>query len=243
MTGFQIFLCVIAGIILFFILLLSIPVHVSFTYTDKIYLSIRYLFIKLDLLPLGEKKDKQKKETPPKEEKPKEEKPEEETVKEKKPNPILEMIKANGYDGMMQVLSNLKTVLGIYGGKLFKSVIFDEIELYITVGSPEAAKTALKYGKTCQAVFPLMGLICNNNVVKKYDVNVEPDFLANNSEGEMNMAFHLIIRKIINATLAMVVRLVFKVVLKFLSGAKKNKRTEQSEETPQNAAAQTQSVN
>lgn len=237
MTGFQIFLCVIAGIILFIILLLSIPVHVSFTYTDKIYLTIRYLFIKLDLLPLAEKEKAPKEESPPKEEKPKEE-----TEKEKKPNPILEMVKANGYDGMMQVLSNLKTVLGIYGGKLFKSIVFDEIELYITVGSSDAAKTALKYGKTCQAVFPLMGLICNNNVVKKYDVNVEPDFLANNSEGEMNMAFHLIIRKIINATLAMVVRLIFKVVLKFLSGAKKNKTAQGSDKNAQKAVTETEKV-
>ena len=56
MTGFQIFLLVLACIIFFFWLILSIPVHVSFSYEDKLYLSIRYLFIKIGILPLKEKK-------------------------------------------------------------------------------------------------------------------------------------------------------------------------------------------
>ncbi|MGN1417747.1 MAG: DUF2953 domain-containing protein [Acutalibacteraceae bacterium] len=227
MSGFEIFLCVFAGIILFFILILSIPVHVSFTYSDMIYLSVRYLFLKFNILPIDpNKKKKPKKEKKPK--KPKEEKPEEteeEKPKEKKPNAILEMVKANGYDGMMTVISNLGRILGKYGGKLFRSVIFDEVEIYVTVGTGDAASTAIKYGKTCQKVYPFMGFICNNNVVHKYDVNVEPDFLANNSNGEMNLEFHLIVRKIINATVAMAVRLVFGVLLKFLKGAKSNKNT------------------
>lgn len=220
MSGFQIFLCVLAGIILFFILILSIPVHVTFTYSDKIYLTVKYLFLKFNILPTDP--NKKKKEKKPEKETPKEEKPPEEN-KEKKPNPIISMVKANGYDGMMEILGNLSKVLGKYGGKLFKSVVFDEIEIYITVGTGDSAQTAIKYGKTCQKVYPLIGFICSNNLVKKYDVNVEPDFLANKSEGEMYFDFHLIIRKIINATLAMVVRLVFKVVLKFLKGAKNNK--------------------
>ena len=125
MTGFQIFLCVFFGIIAFFVLLLSIPVHVSFTYSDKIYLTVRYLFIKLDLLPVGEKKPKkEKKEKPKKEEKPK---AEEKQPKPKK-NSIMDMVKANGYDGMMGLLSELKRILSGWGGKVFRSVVFDELE-------------------------------------------------------------------------------------------------------------------
>ena len=217
MTGFQIFLCVLGGIIAFFVLILSIPVHVSFSYGEKIYLSVRYLFIKLNILPLGEKKPKKEKKEKPKKEKPKE--PEEEKPKEKKPNPILEMVKANGYDGMMEVLSNFGHILALYGGKLFKSVVFDEIELYITVGT---------------GVYPLLGFICSNNLVKKYDARVEPDFLANQSEGEFYFDFHLIIRKLINSTIGMVFRLLFGVVLKFFTNAKKGKKsTETQESIPQ----------
>lgn len=222
MNGFEIFLCVIAGIVLLLVGILSVPVHVKFTYADKVFLTVQYLFVKISILPQGEKKPKPKKEKPVKEEKPKNEAAEEKP-REKKPNPLVAMVKANGHDGMIEILTNLGNVLKLYGGKLFKSIIFDEIYLDMTIGTGDSARTAIKYGKTCQTVFPLFGFICSNNVVKKYHVNVEPDFLANKSEGEFYLDFHLVIRKIINATVAMAVRLVFKVVLKFLKGAKKNK--------------------
>lgn len=223
MNGFLIFLCILSGIIGFFVLILSIPVHVSIGYDDKIRLSVRYLFIKLNILPAGEKKpkkDKPKKEKPPKKEEPEKEKDE---SKEKKPNPILEMVKANGHDGMMLVLQNLGKVMSTYGGKLFRSVVFDEITLHICVGTGDSAATAIKYGKTCQKVYPIFGFICSNNLVRRYDIDVHPDFLANKTESEFYTDFHICIRKIINASIGMVFRLIFKVVLTFLKGAKKKK--------------------
>lgn len=230
MTGFQIFLCVIAGIIAFIVLLLSVPIKVSLSFDNKIHLTVRYLFIKLNILPVDPNKPK-KPAKPKKEPEPKEEKPKDETPKEKKPNPILEMVKANGYDGMMLVIKNLGRVLGTYGGKLFKSIVFDEIDVYISVGTGDAASTAIKYGETCQKVYPVFGFICSNNIVKKYDILVEPDFLANKTENELFIDFSVTVRKIINATIAMVFRLIFKVGLKFILGAKKGKDTTQSENT------------
>ena len=227
MTGFQIFLCVLLGIIAFFVLVLSIPVKISLAYDDKIHLTIKYLFIKLNILPMGPKKEKAPK--PKKEPKPKAEKPKDETPKEKKPNPILEMVKANGYDGMMLVIKNLGSVLGVYGGKIFKSIVFDEIDVYISVGTGDAASTAIKYGETCQKVYPVFGFICSNNLVKKYDILVEPDFLANKTENEFFIDMSLTIRKIINATIAMVFRLIFKVGLTFIKGAKKGKENNQTQ--------------
>lgn len=224
MTGFQIFLTVILGIILLFVLILSIPVKVTLAFDDKIRLSVKYLFVKLDILPTDP--NKPKKEKAPKEpEPPKEPKPEAEPT-EKKPNPIIEMVKANGYDGMMTVIKNLGNVLGVYGGKIFKSIIFDRIDLHITVGTGDSAATAIKYGQTCQKVYPIFGFICSNNLVRKYDINVEPDFLANKTEGDFFCEMNICIRKIINSTVAMAVRLVFKVLIKFFTGAKKNKNNE-----------------
>ena len=231
MTGFQIFLCVILGVVGLIVLLLSIPVKVSLAFDNKIHLSVKYLFIKLDILPVSPKKPK-KPAKPKKEPKPEPEKKEEDaTPKEKKPNPILEMVKANGYDGMMLVIKNLGRVLGMYGGKLFKSIVFDEIDVYISVGTGDAASTAIKYGETCQKVYPVLGFICSNNIVKKYDILVEPDFLANKTENELFIDFNVTIRKIINATIAMVFRLIFKVGLKFILGAKNGKENLQSKDT------------
>ena len=231
MTGFQIFLCVILGFIGLIVLLLSVPVKVSLAFDNKIHLTVKYLFIKLNILPVDPNKPKK----PAKPKKEPEKKPEEEkkdeAPKEKKPNPILEMVKANGYDGMMLVIKNLGRVLGIYGGKLFKSVVFDEIDLYISVGTGDAASTAIKYGETCQKGYPVLGLICSNNIVRKYDILVEPDFLANKTENELFIDLSITIRKIINATIAMVFRLIFNVGLKFILGAKKGKENSQSDNT------------
>lgn len=212
------FLYIILGIALFFCGILSVPFHITVGYDEKIRVSIRYLFIKLDILPL---KSKPKKEKPPEEPKQKNESEKPKEPKEKKPNPLLEMVKANGYDGMMTVLSNLVDILKIYGGKLFKSVVFDEINLYISVATGDAATTAIKYGQTCQKVYPLIGYICSNNIVRKYDIDVDTDFLANRTKSEFFFDMHLCIRKIINASIAMVVRLIFGVVITFIKGGKK----------------------
>ncbi len=226
MSGFEIFLLVIACIILLIITILSIPVKVSIGYDDKIHLAVKYLFIKLDILPSS---PKEKKEKPPKEKKAKpEEEKKEEAPKEKKSNPIVDMVKANGSEGMYEVIRNLGAVLKLYSGKLFKSVVFDSIVLHTIVGTGDAASTAIKYGETCQKVFPVMGFICSNNLVKKYDILVEPDFLANKTESEFYCDISITIRKIINATIGLVVRLVFKVLLKFISGAKRNKNENQT---------------
>lgn len=232
-------MCILVGIIAFFVLILSIPIKVSLAFDNKIHLSVKYLFIKLDILPAGPKKEKAPK--PEKEPKPEPEKPKEEAPKEKKPNPILEMVKANGYDGMMLVIKNLGRVLGIYGGKLFKSVVFDEIDVYISVGTGDAASTAIKYGETCQKVYPVLGFICSNNIVKKYDILVEPDFLANKTENELFIDFSVTVRKIINATIAMVFRLIFSVALKFILGAKKGKENTESKDT--NTAKKAENMN
>ena len=232
-------MCILIGIIAFFVLILSIPIKVSLSFDNKIHLSVKYLFIKLDILPTGPKKEKAPK--PKKEPEPKPDKPKDEAPKEKKPNPIVEMVKANGYDGMMLVIKNLGRVLGIYGGKLFKSIVFDEIDVYISVGTGDAASTAIKYGETCQKVYPVLGFICSNNIVKKYDILVEPDFLANKTENELFIDFSVTVRKIINATLAMVFRLIFSVALKFILGAKKGKENTESKDT--NTAHKAENMN
>ncbi len=222
MTGFQIFLLVLLGIGLFFWSSLSVPVRISLAYDNKIRVTVKYLFVKIDVLPVGEKKDKKPKKA--KEPKPPKEPKADDVTKEKKPNPILEMVKANGHDGMITVISNLGKVLGTYGGKLFRSVVFDRLELDISVGTGDSATTAIKYGQICQKVFPVMGFICSNNLVRKYDINVEPDFLANKTEGRFYCDMKICVRKTINSSVGMVFRLIFKVVVKFLTGAKKNNK-------------------
>lgn len=234
-TGLEIFFTIIFSIVALIVIILSIPLKVSFSYSDKLYLSVKYLFIKINFLPTDPNKPKKEKKPAEKKEEPQKEKPAE--PKEKKPNPILELLKSNGHDGMIEILQKFGNILKTYGGKLFKSIVFDEAYIDISVGTGDAASTAVKYGKTCQIVYPLMGFICNNNVVKKYDANVEADFLANDTVGEFSFVMSVCIRKIINSTLGFAVRLIFGVVLKFLSGGLSNKSSAKTENTKETTTA------
>lgn len=221
------------GIIAFFVAVLSIPLYLELEYNDYLNLKVRWLFVKFNVLPFEEKEKKPKKEEAPKEEKPKEEKPKEDKPKKEGENPIIAMVKAQGYDGMMQLIGNLGRALGSMFKRIFKAFTIENFDIDITVGKGDAARTALEYGETCRKVFPVCGLVCSTMKVKTYSVNVEPDFLANHNTGTFYANVYLTPRKLINAILILVFDLIFKVVLKFLLNNKKP-----NEETEQSSAAQ-----
>ena len=109
-----------------------------------------------------------------------------------------------------------------------KHLILDELYLWAVIShNHDAAQTAIEYGQACQQIFPAMGFICSNLKVKKYDVEVEPDFIGTFSSAQF--AFSLSIRPIflIHAGIVMACRLLFKVVLKiFPIKSKSQKHTE-----------------
>lgn len=212
-------LYIILGIIVFFGILFSVHFHVSIEYSDYIYLSVRWLFLKFNILPLKEKqkKEKKKKEKTKKEPEKKENKPEkEEKPKKKGENPIITTIKNMGYDGVMEILSNLGKALSGMFRRLFKSFYIQNFDIDLTVGKGDAAQTALEYGKACNKVYPVCGLICSTMRVKTYNVDIKPDFLANKSTGEFRADFFFVPRKLINALIIVGFELLFKVLLKFL---------------------------
>lgn len=227
-------LYIILGIVAFFIVLFSVHFHVNIQYTDYIYVSVRWLFLKFDILPLKEKNKKEKKkkeEKPKKEPEKKEDKPKEEQ-KKKGENPIITTVKNMGYDGVMAILSNLGKALSGMFRRIFKSFVIQNFDIDLTVGKGDAAQTAIEYGKACNKVYPVCGLICSTMKVRTYDVNVKPDFLANHNSGEFSADFYLVPRKLINALLIVGVELVFKVLLKFLmTGNKKNNKESKKPDT------------
>lgn len=225
MTGLYIFL----GIIGFIVLLLSIRITVNGEFFEEFKLNIKWLFVKIDILP-AKKKDKPKKEKAPKEKKEKQqtEEPVEETPTEKKENIFVKFYNNQGFDGVIQLLNNVGNALGKLMHSFKKHIVLRELYLWMTVtGGCDAAETALEYGKICQKVFPTLSFICTNLTVKKYDVEIEPDFLG--SKNTAQFAFSVSVRPIfiLNALIVLVFRLLIKVVLKFLMGIKdKSKNNE-----------------
>ena len=223
-------LYIILGIIAFFVLILSIRITINAEFIDEFKLDIKWLFLKIQILPKV-KKDKPKKEKKPKPEKEKkDEEPAvtEETPAEKKENIFVKFYNNQGFDAVIQLINNAATSIGKMFSSFKKHIIIRELYLWMTItGGCDAAETALEYGRTCQKVFPALSFICSNMKVKKYDIQVEPDFLGIKNTAQF--AFSISLRPIffMNAIVVLAFRLLVKVVLKFLMGIKnKSKNNE-----------------
>lgn len=225
---------------MFFALVLSIRAHIHVEYEEEVLAYAKWAFLKIPLFPRPEKppkekKPKEKKEEPPKEEEaPKEEKP-------KGPNPLKVLYENEKLSGILEILNRLLQVVYKFGGRLVNSFVIDEMFLDITVSRNDAASTAVEYGKMCRRVFPITGAVVANCNVRKYCINIDPDYLAN---GQNEFAFSLEIslnpRKLINAVLAFAFGALFKVGIRLLKGIKPKQPAKPDEKKPEENATQTQ---
>lgn len=222
-------LYIILAIVAFFVLLLSVRFVVTVHYEDDVFLSLSWLFLKFDLLPMKEKHKKTKKEKKKKKEK----KPEkDETVsppKEKKDNMFVRFYKNQGGSGVIRLINDAAGTLGGMFKRIGRAFVFNEIFVSLTVSDGDSAKTAEKYGKTCGAIYPAMGLIVSTARVKKYGVEVTPDFIY----GKNNARFHVktSVRPIslITAIVIFAFEFLFKVVIKLLKHGKAQKADEEKQ--------------
>ena len=230
------FIYAILGIILFFILIFSIPVRVTAHYDGEFSLYIKYSLLKINILPKKEKKkqtkpkkvkkEKSKKEKPDNE--PKEVKPVKKKTKKEKDNIFLKFYKNQGFEGVLQLISDaLEAITGIFSD-IFKHFVFRELYLDMTIGGSDAAEIGIKYGKISSAVFPAMGLICSKARVKKYDIDIKPDFLAPKDDAKFHIQFGISPIFITNAVIIAGFKLFKNVLLKLLkvnNEDNKNKKT------------------
>lgn len=214
------FLLVLAGIILFFALVLSIRAHIHIEYEKDLTAYAKWAFLKIPLLPAPEKKPKPKKEAPPKEDKPKEETPPAEP-KPKGPNPLSVIYENEQLKGILDILKKLLELVDKFGRRLVNSFVIDEMFLDIEVTKGDVAQTAEEYGKMCRAVFPVAGAVCANCNVKKYSVNIEPDYIGNyGNKFAFSMEISLNPRKLINAVLLFAFGAIFKIGIRLIKDLK-----------------------
>lgn len=214
-------LYIILGIVVFFIILLSIPVVLDMTYTDKFYLKVSWLFLKYKLLPHEEKEKKKKK--------PEEKKPKEQTLsddsgqKPKKDNFIKVFYDNQGVTGIVELVKNCASYLGKFGKGFLKSIYIKKLEIAINVSESDAASTAIKYGKICQEIYPPLGFICSSCHVKNYNVDIRANYCGQKTKGAFDTRVALIPRSVINAGIALVFRLGKELIKVLLSNNKANK--------------------
>ena len=237
----MVFLYILLGIAALITLLLSVPLIVQAEYGQELTLGVRWLFLRIPIVPAKEKKPKKKKKK--KKEKPENEK-EEKPKKEKdpdKPNVVQRFYQYKGIPGFVDLLRRTVEILKKFrhGVWLCFKIRKLHLQMLITGGDPQALVE--QYGKTCAAVFPALGWLSSHLRTKRGGVkaHISPDFTG---FAKKEMAFDADISicplVLICALLAMLVRLGFRVVLRFFKGAKppKTPKTKVAEALP---AAQT----
>jgi hypothetical protein len=215
-------LIVILAIILFFVLLLSIKFKIEAEYFDEFKLKVKWLFVEISIYPLDEKivkllnkkpKDKMPQEKPAEQE---ETKQEEEAITQKE-NPFKKFYNNQGFDGVIELVNNGADALGSMMKGIKKHFVIDDMYLWVTVAkSHDAAGTALEYGNICQKIFPSMGYICSNFNVRRYDIDINPDFIGTLSSAKFVFNCSLRPLFLINTLIAFAFKFLFNVVFKFL---------------------------
>ncbi len=214
-------LYIILGIIAFFVILLSVKFVITVHYEDDVAVSLQWLFLKFDILP---KKDEHKK--PKKEKKKKEEKPKEESEivpepkKKKQDNMFVRFYRNRGVSGVVQLLKDAANAVGGMFKRIGRAFLFEELIISLTVSAGDSAQTAIKYGQTCSAAFPAMGLIVSAMRVKKYNIEINPDFINGKNIAKLHAKVSVRPIKLINAVIIVAFELLFKVVIKLLKHSK-----------------------
>lgn len=218
-------LYIIIGIIAFFIVLLSIKLVITVHYEDDVAVSVGWLFLKFNILPKNEDKPKKEKKKKEKEEPPQNK---DETIKEpkkKKDNMFVRFYNNRGVSGVVQLLKDAANALGGMFKRIGRAFLFEELFIALEVGASDSAETAIKYGKVCSAAFPAMGLIVSTMRVKKYSIDISPDFLYGKNVARLHTKISVRPIRLINAVLILAFELLFKVVIKLLKHSKVQKPT------------------
>lgn len=177
-------LYIILGIIALIVILCSVKVKITAEYGEAFSLDVQWLFIKLHIFPQTEEQKakreaKKAKKEEKKKKKPEEEKKEEDKPSEPKKNIFKEFYENQGFGATVELIQTAAAQLGGFMGSIYRAFVIENLKLLLKVSSgDDAAQNAIKYGKVCSAVYPSMGFICSNMKVKKYEVNVVPDFIS-----------------------------------------------------------------
>ncbi len=140
-----------------------------------------------------------------------------ETPAPKQKNNLLKTLyDAHGVDGLLLIAKRTFGYVGTYFGDLAKSLVVDELYVDVRCTKKDAASTAIYYGEVCSVLFPMLGAMVSKYKVRKYDINVYPDYLARQSSASFAISMHLYPIRLGGVSLVFGCRMLFKVLLRLI---------------------------
>lgn len=172
-------LYIILGILAFLFLITLIKVELFFTYTEEPFLTLKILFIKIQLVPPQKKSKKKKK--PEKKKEPSKQKIKEEKTKkkEKKPSYLSKLKEKKGLSGLISLFLSVAELAATTLKNIFSHIVVHKFDVYIQFVGSDAADTAVKYGELCGAIYSSVNIINGITDFKDYNVKIEPLFDEN----------------------------------------------------------------
>lgn len=200
-------------------LLFSVRVHLVIDYNETLQAELRYLFLRFPLYPQPpkkkKKKDKKKEDKPKEGDKTKEEKSKKESILQK-------FYKQQGVSAIIELLRAALNALGGLFGRLWRTIVIHDLYINMDIAGNDAAECAIRYGRVCEIVFPLLGQICTKMRVRRYNAHIEPDFLAKKSKATLYCKLSVKPISITNALVILAVQLLVRVLLPLNRGSKSN---------------------
>jgi len=207
------------SIVLFFAVLLFSPVRLYFAYRDnKIIASVRYLFLKINILGEKLEEDPEKKAKRKTRKEAKKEKTKEDSEDAKK--------KTNSIETLKTVWEIVKTCKRIH--TLRRHLIFYKISVTIIVGGDEAMKIATGYATIRALVENGLSLLDTLFVVKKPKVKIGPDFMLGKTAADISFRMKMAPFYVLAAGLQILIKIVKRILknkMKQKKGGKQNEPT------------------
>lgn len=154
-------------LLLLIFIALVIPLRADIGYSEELVLTVKYLFLKFKLFPsenVDNKEEKSEKET------------DGQSVEKKTPGKLQSAIRAKGFRGFMELVSELLKLSGTTAVKLLKRLHMSRFDLYVMTGGEDAAEAAVLYGRTCAVIYPAAELLLNAVKCRKTGVTVDLDY-------------------------------------------------------------------
>ena len=196
MTGWIVLGC----ILLFFVFLLSLKATITIRYSDEITLFVRVLFFKIKILPKKEKKKGPRSMSPAKAKKIRQKLLKKEQAKrEKKAQKAIQKKQAppkpkKSVAEILDLIALVRKLVAAVVKRFFKRLRIDVARLKIKIATGDAASTAIAYGAVTQSInvlLPLLEPIKNFGLPKTTEIDIQPDFLSEDSEIDIRLSFSL----------------------------------------------------
>lgn len=175
------------GVLALILLILLVPVGLSAVYDGKWDVSVRVFGIPFSL-------------TKPKPPKKSGQAPKKETAPSLKPSALSELVKRVSDDikqnGIEAIKRYIRTVRLLCEERVFtrllRTVTADKFKLALFITAADASQTALGVGEVCAVLYPAVTTLQNFMKIRKRQVTVTPDFLADTVRFETDIVVHTV---------------------------------------------------